>query len=360
MLHRTYTAASILSWYPPFYHSEPIHYSFSEILMKLSLGSMMLSLAVCSISAIAAAVPPLVLTSSSTIEIPQSSGKFDFLRVDLKRHRLVAAHEKDGTVDFFDLQKKTLLTRVKVGEAVDTAANADSSLYYHSVQEGERIAIVDAASLKEVKSIKMPGPTDAILFEPKNRKIYVTHDEGADVWVIDPTSAKIVATVKIPGVPEFMVYDESADRIYLNIKTKDVVAVIDPSSNTVIATWPTGVAKQPHGLAVDAATHRIFVAGGNAKMVAIDTHSGSIVGDTDIAAKVDQIAFDPSNGFVYSAGPDRMSVTQTAGSSLTLIGEFATAATAKNVAVDPDTHFIWTTYTDGKSSFAKSWVPPKP
>jgi hypothetical protein len=55
-----------------------------------------------------------------------------------------------------------------------------------------------------------------------------------------------------------------------------------------------------------------------------------------------------------------MSVTQTAGSSLTLIGEFATAATAKNVAVDPDTHFIWTTYTDGKSSFAKSWVPPKP
>jgi hypothetical protein len=27
------------------------------------------------------------------------------------------------------------------------------------------------------------------------------------------------------------------------------------------------------------------------------------------------------------------------------------------VAVNPQTHAVWTTYTDGKSSFAKSWMP---
>jgi DNA-binding beta-propeller fold protein YncE len=261
------------------------------------------------------------LTPAASIEIPNSKGKFDFLRVDSKRHRLLAAHENDGTADYIDLQKNSLISRAKVGGAVDHAVDADSKFYYVSVQEAERVAVVDAETLKEVKSIKTAGPTDAIIFEPKNHLVYVTHDEGADVWVIDPAAGKVVATVAIPGVPEFMVYDEKADRIYLNIKTKDVVAVIDPSSNKVIAQWPTAPALQPHGLALDADNHRVFAAGGNGKLVAIDTKSGASLGSIDIVPKVDQIAFDSVGGLVYCAGPDKLSVLNTAGGKLTALGD---------------------------------------
>ncbi len=48
-----------------------------------------------------------VLTPAASIEIPHSTGKFDFLRVDSKRHRLLAAHEKDETSDFIDLKMAT-------------------------------------------------------------------------------------------------------------------------------------------------------------------------------------------------------------------------------------------------------------
>jgi YVTN family beta-propeller protein len=190
--------------------------------------------------------------------------------------------------------------------------------------------------------------------------VYVTHDEGADVWVIDPASDKVVATVTVPGVPEFMVYDDQADRIYLNIKTKDVVAVIDPASNKVVAEWPTAPATQPHGLALDAKNHRVFAAGGNGKLVVIDTKSGSATESVDIVSKVDQIAFDDAGGLVYCAGADKMSVVSTAGGKVTNLGEVATAATARNVTVDPLTRSVWTTYTDGKNSFAKAWQPPRP
>jgi DNA-binding beta-propeller fold protein YncE len=248
---------------------------------------------------------------------------------------------------------------LKVGAAVDTAVDADSKFYYVSVQEDERVAVVDAETLKEVKAIKMSGPTDAIIFEPKNHLVYVTHDEGAEVWVIDPLKSKVVATVAIPGVPEFMVYDDKADRIYLNIKTKDVVAVIDPASNKVIAQWPTAPALQPHGMAFDGASHRVFTAGGNGKLAAIDTNSGAVIASTDIVSKVDQIAFDSVGKFVYCAGADKISVVSTAGNTLTKVADVATASTAKNVAVDPATRAVWTTFTDGKSSFAKSWTPPQ-
>ncbi len=298
---------------------------------------MLVAFACSSISAVSVAGPPLALDPAASIEITQSSGKFDFLRIDSKRQRLLAAHEKDGTSDFIDLRKRTLITRLKVGTAVDTAMDPESNFYYVSVQEGERVAVIDAASLKEVN-----------------------YDDGTEVWVIDPKVAKVVATVAIPGAPEVMVYDESTDRIYLNIKTKNVVAVIDPGTNKVTARWPTAPATQPHGLALDTDNHRIFSAGDNGKLVVIDTKTGSVTDAVDIVPKVDQIAFGASSGLVYCAGTDKMSVVRTTGGKVLLLGNLATSATARNVAVDPATQAVWTTYTDGKSSFAKSWKAPTP
>jgi hypothetical protein len=77
--------------------------------MKLSFLFLAASLA-----AVSAAVPaaPVTLQPGSTIEIPASKGKFDFLRIDEKRRRLLGAHENDGTADYFDLQKNALISRV--------------------------------------------------------------------------------------------------------------------------------------------------------------------------------------------------------------------------------------------------------
>jgi DNA-binding beta-propeller fold protein YncE len=112
-------------------------------------------------------------------------------------------------------------------------------------------------------------------------------------------------------------------------------------------------------MALDAANHRIFTSGANGKLVSIDTGTGKVTGTAAIGEKVDQIAFDPSKQVVYCAGPDKMSMVSTSGTSMSPAGEFKTAATAKNVAFDPQTGAVWTTYTDGKSSFARSWVAAK-
>lgn len=292
-----------------------------------------------------------------SIEIAGSSGKFDFLRIDAERRRLLGAHENDGTWDVIDLDRHVVKARLKVGGAVDTALDPGTGRYFISVQEAERVAVVDAKSLKEVKSIALEGPSDAILFEPKHEMIYVTHDNGEHVWVIDPKSAKVIAAVAIPGAPEYMVYDASADRIYLNIKTVDAVVVIDPNSHSVVGQWATAPATQPHGLALDAGSHRVFASGANGKIVAISTQTGKVTATADIAVKVDQIAYDAEQHQIYCAGPDLLSVVQVTLNGLAFAGNVKTAPTARNVAVDPKTHAVWTTYTDGKNSYARSWLP---
>ena len=103
-----------------------------------------------------------------------------------------------------------------------------------------------------------------------------------------------------------------------------------------------------------------FAWSASTKLVVLDTQSGTSTAAVDIVPKVDQIAYDATAGFLYCAGADKMSVVSTSGTKVASVGEIATAATAKNVAVDSSTHAVWTTYTDGKSSFAKSWLPAKP
>jgi len=300
--------------------------------------------------------PPLVPAAS--VKIPGSPGKFDFLEVDARNHRLLAAHEKDGTADFIDLPSGTVLARLKTGPTVGITVNTAGDTYYASVQDDKRVAIIDARTLQETGSIAMPGETDAILYDAKDRRVYVTNDNGKYLWALDPAAGKVVAAIDIPGEPECMAHDAATDRIYLNIKNLNEVAVIDTKTNTVVMTWPVAPATGPHGLAFDAAAGRIYVSGDNGLLVALDTKTGQFIASAEITPKVDQIAFDAGTKRIFCAGPGHLSVVAATPDGVTFLGNVASADTAKNVAVDPATHRVWTTYTDGTDSFAKSWSQP--
>ena len=296
------------------------------------------------------------LTPADLIRIPASKGKFDVLAVDPVQHRLLAAHEKDGTADFLDLRTNTVITRLALGPAVGVIADSAAGRYYVSVQDDKRVAIIDSASLKEVGSVAMPAETDAILLDGKDGRVYVTNDNGKYLWAIDTSTARICAQTLIPGEPECMAHDPATDRIFLNIKNLNEVAVIDTRTAAVLAVWPVAPATGPHGLVLDKAAGRIYVSGDNSLLVALDTTTGHVVGSAPIAAKVDQIAFDAGTRRIFCAGPGHLTVLRATATGVEAEGSADSAATAKNVAVDPTTHKVWTTYTDGTDSFAKSWT----
>ncbi len=299
-----------------------------------------------------------VLQPGVSITVPGSTGKFDFLEVDPVAHRLLAGHEKDDTADFFDLNTNQLIARVKVGPCVGITVDPKTGNYFASVQDDKRIAIIDGKTFKETGSIALPGETDAILFDAKDRRIYITHDNGKALWAVDPDARKVVATIAVAEGPECMAHDAATDRLYLNAKVANLVSVIDTKTYTVVATWPTAPAVGPHGLALDAAHGRVFVSGDNGQLVAIDTKTGKVVATAAIAAHVDQIAFDAGKRRVFCAGPNALSVVQASDEGLKTIATVDTNDTAKNVAVDAATHTVWTTFTDGKNSYAKSFTQP--
>ena len=316
-----------------------------------------LFLAALTLGSLSAADQP-VLKPGAVVEIPDSAGKFDFLEIDAARHRLLASHEKDETADFIDLNTNKLIARVKLGPVVDTVVDPKTGNYYCSVQDDKRIAVLDGNSLKEIASIALEGETDGIIFEPKSRHLYVTHDNGTHLWAVDVDAKKVVATIEIPGAPECLALDAAAGKLYLNIKTKDEVVVIDTTANKLVAHWPVAPAVAPHGLALDVAAGRLYSAGDNGVLAVLDAKSGKVIGSAKITEHVDQAAIDLSTHTIYCAGAGWLSVVRATATGAELVGNVKTADTAKNAAVDPVTHAVWTTFTDGKKSYAQSFVRP--
>ena len=292
------------------------------------------------------------LTLGHPIAVPGTKGRFDYLQIDEKSNRLLAAHTANKTLDIISLPDGKLIKSVSTGTIQGAVVDTDHNQYYASVSAEQKLAIIDRQTLEITGTVSLPGPADALAYNPKNGLVYVCHDDGQDVWVIDPTTKKIVTAIKIPADPEFVVYDPVTDKVFQNIKSQPVTLVIDPGPNSVAATWSTIPAQGPHGLAVNPKTHRLFSAGKNGKLVVLDSVSGESLGSVDIAEGVDQIAFDPGNQRIYcAAGQGKLTVLQETKEAVKSLGDVATPAGTHTLAVDPKTHSVWIAFAKGEESF---------
>jgi DNA-binding beta-propeller fold protein YncE len=292
------------------------------------------------------------LTLGQPIVVPGTKGKFDYLQIDEKMNRLLAAHTANRTLDIINLPDGKLIKSLRTGAVQGAVVDADHHKYYASVSDGEKLLIIDRQTLEITGTIPLPGPADALAYNPKNGLIYVCHDDGEDVWVVDPSTQKIVTAIKIPANPEFVVYDPVTDKLFQNIKSQPVMIVIDPQPNSVAATWSTVPAESPHGLAVNPESHRLFSAGKNGKLVVLDAVSGKSLGSVDIAEGVDQIAFDPGNQRVYcAAGQGKLTVLQETEENVKSLGDVTTPTGTHTLAVDPTTHSVWIAFAKGEESY---------
>ena len=291
------------------------------------------------------------LTLGEPIAVPGTKGRFDLLEVDRPLHRLLADHTGNKSLDVFNLPDGKLIKSVTTGAAQDVAIDAAHDSYYVAVSDQKKLVEVDRRALDVSGSVDLPGPPDSLTYFPKNGKVYVDHDDGEDLWVIDPAAQKIVATIAIPTAPEIILYDPVSEELFQNIKSKPVMLVIDPTANTIAQTFSTLPAEKPHGIAIDPKTRRLFSAGGNGKLVVMDSTTGVCIKSVDIAPGVDQIAFDPGNQRIYCAsGQGKLSVLEETVEGVKPLGEVETPKGTHSVAVDPDTHSVWI-------AFAKDNVP---
>lgn len=266
---------------------------------------------------------------------------WDYLAVDPAAKRLYVSHGTEVVV--IDTAANTVVGRIADTPGVHGIAVPPGFGRAFTTNGRENtVSIVDTATLATLSRVPTGANPDAIVYEPSHREIYALNHTGHSATVIEAATGSVKATIPLSGTAESGAADPGLGRVFVNIEDKGTVDVIDSTAHAVVAHWPVAPADEPTGMAIDPASHRLFVGGGTA-LVMIDTTTGKVVASAPICGGTDATFFDPgpklvfvscSDGHVTIAhvdGPDRLSVVQT----------LETAPRSRTMALDPETHRIY-------------------
>jgi DNA-binding beta-propeller fold protein YncE len=273
------------------------------------------------------------------------AGAFDYLNFDPATKRLYITHGTEVVV--IDTAKNTIVGRIADTPGVHGIAIAPGNRGFTSNGRENRVSIVDLDKLTTLSKVETGMNPDAILYEPQKKEVYAFNHSGASATVIDAASGKVVATVPLGGAVETGQSDASLGRVYVNVEDQDNVDVIDTSNHTVVAHWPIAPASSGTGMAIDPASHRLFVGGGKA-LVMMDAASGKVLSNIPICNGTDSTWFDPGTKMIFvSCSDGHITIAhEDSPSQLRAVGTIETARGAKTMALDPRTHTIYTVAQD--------------
>ena len=285
------------------------------------------------------------LQAGAPIAVSGGTGRFDLLDVDAPNNRLLVTHGGNKSLDVFDLTTGALLKQISTGGANGVTVDARDGKYFVGAGDANLVAVIDSATLTVTAEIPLDGPVDALAFDTKRGIVYAGHDDGTQVWAIDGATDKLVGTIQVPEGPEIVEYDAQTDRVYQNIKSQPLMLVIDPQTRAIETRVDTSPAGAPHGLAIDFTSGHLFTVG-NGKLAEVDLMTNKVIAQVEVAARVDQIAFDPTHKRIYCAsGNGTLSVVQETATGMQSLGEAATARGCHSVTVDPRIGAVWVAYS---------------
>lgn len=295
------------------------------------MAAMSLSLAVSIVPAGAAVSEAYHITQSIPLGAPE---KWDYLNFDAVSNRLFAAH--GNRIDVIDLSSNTIAGQVPVDGANGTAIVTSIGKGYAGSRGGKSAVIFDLNSYKVLKTIPVGEDSDAVVYDPFSRGVFLMQGDPHSITVIDTTTDAVASTIHLSGQPEFAAVD-GAGKLYVNIEDKRQIQRIDTKSGKVDATWSIAACDSPHGLAIDTETRRLFTSCVNSKLLVINAIDGAIVSTLPIGKYTDAAAYDPRTKRVFSSNGDgTLTVIQQEGANrYKSLGEVATQLGARTMAIDP-------------------------
>ncbi len=282
-------------------------------------------------------------------EIPVGGNAgFDYLNVDSAAHRLYLTNSTQVVV--IDTVTNAVVGKIPAGPGVHGIAVAPDGRGYITNGGDDTVSIVDLKTLQLLGKVSTKGSDvtvrqnpDAICYEPKQKEIYAFNHSGKSVTVID-AAGKAIAQIPLSGTAETGQADPTLGRVFVNIEDTDSIDVIDIVTHKVVANWKVAPATSPTGMAIDTATHRLFV-GGGPSTVMIDAISGKVLASAPIIGGTDATWFDSTTQMVFSSGTANGGAITVmhvdSPGALRVVQTLVTAPRARTMALDASTHRLY-------------------
>jgi DNA-binding beta-propeller fold protein YncE len=233
------------------------------------------------------------------LELKGKAGPLDHLAVDSAHNRLFVANQSNDTLDVVDMRVCRLVKQVPGQKQVHGIAYV-AKLDRIFLGNGEGVCnVLDGRDFKLLKSLPV-SDADNVQYDPRTNRVYVAGEK--DLAVIDAASLKLLTSIKLPGSPEGFLVAAGQPRLYVNTSGPCQVVVVDTDSNKVITKYPLGGKEGNETLALDESGKRIFVGfRGKPRIVVLEQDSGREVTSVAIPEGVDDMFFDARAKRIYAS-----------------------------------------------------------
>jgi YVTN family beta-propeller protein len=280
--------------------------------------------------------------------------QWDYSFADSAGKRLYVSHSTEVVV--IDTTSNNVLGKIMDTPGVHGIAVGAGKVFTSNGREN-KVSVVDPKTLATLSKIDSGGANpDAITFDPKGNELWVFNHTGHSATAIDAKTGTVIATIPLTGVAETGQSD-GAGKVFVNIEDKDQVDVIDVATKTVSASWSVAPGRSPTGMALDIATHRLFVGAGT-HMVMMDSTSGRVVASVPICAGTDATWFDAGTKLAFSSCRNgKVTIARVAGDTMTVVQTLDTSAGSRTMSLDAGTHRIYLTAAKPNANGGRGYDP---
>ena len=311
-----------------------------------------------------AAMPCLAQTNWGVVQTFQigGEGSWDYVTIDAPNHRLFVTRATHTQA--IDTDTGKVLGDIP-GQVRSHGVAIVPKLNRGFITDGGGTGAIIVFDLKTYavlgKLATMPD-SDGIIYDAKLDKVLAVSGDGNALMTfspdIDPKTGK-VDTIALAGAPEFLASDGSG-KVFVNLEDKDVVAVVDLKSRTVVSRWPVAPAGHPVGMAMDAASHRLFIGCRNPqKLVVMNDETGKIEAALPIGSGVDATAVAAGLAFA-SAGDGTLTVAALKAGTYDVLQTVKTPVGAKTMGMNAETHRLYLPAVDLEPAVAGARPKQKP
>ncbi|MDP9038708.1 MAG: hypothetical protein M3O02_05455 [Acidobacteriota bacterium] len=295
-----------------------------------------------------------------SVDLPGYGGDFDHFAVDYDRGRLLLAAEDHATLEVFDLKTGAHLRTVKgFGTPHSILARRGSSTLFITDSDKQGATIRDAESFALKQKVVMTPGSDTAKYDADSNTLYVVTGgkdvkmKTANLEAFNPDTGKKLGSITFQdNHVEAMAFVPSDPRLFINLTETNKLAVIDRKQMKVLATWPVPVCQQNAMVAFDPAQHRLYVVCRAPGMVAVlNSDTGAVVGTATAPLRSDEVQYDAATHRLYVPGGEGyMGVYDTTDANhLKLIEKVQTAAGAKTALLVPEMHRLFLAVSPGES-----------
>jgi DNA-binding beta-propeller fold protein YncE len=244
----------------------------------------------------------VALELAGSVAIPPfADSAFDHGDVVLETGRIFVAHTAAGTVEVVDADGQAhVLTLPGCPEASGVLCAQGEGLVFAAARAAGKVLVIDAASLTVLREVASGPRPNGLAWDGRRGRLLAADVEDCAAHLLDPSTGANLGTCDLPGRPRWCVYDERGDRFLVNVREPAGVALLAAEPFAPAGWWPVPAAG-PHGLDLDIAGRRAFVASDGGRVSMLDLASGSEVARASIAGAPDAIWYNAERRLLYVA-----------------------------------------------------------